>query len=258
LNEHPAAEPLTSNRPFLSGSTRARVATILLGLCIAVNVASLFSAYLQIDFISRVQAGEELTPEDAEANDARETLVAVLWLAVFIATAIAFLVWVHRAYRNLEALGNKKSQLEFSPGWAVGWYFIPLANIVYPFKAMREIWQKSDPGVRSDDDLAWQRTDYTPPVVLAWWIVWLTSGVASRLLNRFANDAQTADSMLWVTKFSIGVDLLAIVSAVLAILVVQGINKRQEERIRHVRYVESTPPPPTLYTQTAGDAPAQR
>jgi Domain of unknown function (DUF4328) len=36
----------------------------------------------------------------------------------FVLTGIVFLMWIHRAYSNLPALGARN--LETSPGWAVG------------------------------------------------------------------------------------------------------------------------------------------
>ena len=35
----------------------------------------------------------------------------------------------------------------FTPGWSVGWFFVPIMNPWKPFQAMREIWQASaEPG----------------------------------------------------------------------------------------------------------------
>ena len=239
-------EELTAPTPFLSGRTRARAVMFLLLACAAVSLFSIFSAYLQINLISGALAGGEVTEEQATANDMREGVAGLLWIIVFLATAITFLLWIHRAYRNLPALGNPKQRLEYSPGWAVGWFFIPFANIVYPFKVMREIWQKSDPRVRNTDDFMWQDTA-TPPLLAAWWGMWLASGVVSRLYAMFTQNAKTPESMLWATKFGILADIFAIIAAFLAFLVVKGVDARQEERSHHVRFAESLPPPPPIY-----------
>src|SRR5918997_1098797 len=89
-----------------------------------------------------------LTAEAAETNDLRQWAVALIHLAVRIALVVAFLLWLHRASKNLAALGNPKSRIEYTPGWAVGWFFIPFANLVMPYRAVREVWVKSEPPVR--------------------------------------------------------------------------------------------------------------
>jgi hypothetical protein len=234
------------------------VLTILLAVCILINLLSIFSSYQQLELISRVIDGAQVTSEEITANDARQAMVLILWGLVFFVTGVTFLVWMYRAYRNLEALGNIKERLDFSAGWAVGSFFVPFINLVYPFQAMREIWNKSDPKVRNADELAWQVTSYTPPLIIIWWLVWLASNVTGHLHRTFADDAKTPETILWVTQFGIIADLIAIGSAILAILVVRGVKRRQEERSQHVRFVESLPPPPPLYAQQPGGFNVQR
>ena len=43
---------------------------------------------------------------------------------------------------NVRALGA--NDLSISPGWSAGWFFVPFANLVKPFVAVREIWNASD------------------------------------------------------------------------------------------------------------------
>jgi hypothetical protein len=71
--------------------------------------------------------------------------IAPPWFTVLgmvgTATAIVWLVWQHRSQADLFAVGVQG--LEFTPGWAVGWWFIPFANFVMPYRAMRELWRRS-------------------------------------------------------------------------------------------------------------------
>jgi len=63
---------------------------------------------------------------------------------IFIITTVGFLMWLHRSSSNLPAFGYWKSQ-GYSPAWAVGSFFVPIANLFMPYKALKEIWQKSRP-----------------------------------------------------------------------------------------------------------------
>jgi hypothetical protein len=67
------------------------------------------------------------------------------------AVAIGFLGWVHRL--TVVARG-RGARLEITPGWAVGWYFIPLANLVLPWKHLREV-ARSLPAARLPPIDAW-------------------------------------------------------------------------------------------------------
>jgi hypothetical protein len=49
-----------------------------------------------------------------------------------------FAVWVHRMQANTFALGIVG--LRYTPAWAVGWYFVPVANLWMPYRVMLGIW----------------------------------------------------------------------------------------------------------------------
>src|SRR5439155_11350703 len=46
-----------------------------------------------------------------------------------VATELTWLFWQHRVTRNVWARGHP---IKTSPGWAVGWWFIPIANLWMP------------------------------------------------------------------------------------------------------------------------------
>ena len=87
-------------------------------------------------------------------------------MVVTLGTAITALMWIHRANYNARQLGA--SGLKFTPGWAVGWYFIPIASLWKPYQAMKEICQASfNPSGWWDED--------APSLVPLWWALWLVT-----------------------------------------------------------------------------------
>lgn len=241
-----STEPLTSAEPYRSGRARAAVTLVLLLLFVLVSLASILSSLLRIGLLEGAAGGD--IPEDMVAvNDLREGLIALLLALVNLATVVAFCFWVHRAYRNLRALGNLPSALEYSPGWAVGYFFIPILNLFMPYRVVREIWQKSDPAVRTRDDLTYAVAS-SAPLVLTWWLAWIAANFLDRAVSRFYGDAETSETLAWASKADIFSTALWIAAAVLAALVVRGIDRRQEERSRHVVYAAQAPPPPPLFT----------
>ena len=116
----PAGKPVI---PFASGHTRAMWTVSLLAVGMVADFLGAGSGLLEIRFIGRFQVGERITDAEALANDARQGLIAVCQMGVFTAASIAFLMWFHRAHRNLPAL--KAGILKYSPGWAGGGFFVP-------------------------------------------------------------------------------------------------------------------------------------
>jgi hypothetical protein len=87
----------------------------------------------------------------------------------FIISAIAVAMWIHRAHANLYLFGM--DGLEFTPGWSVGWFFIPFANLVMPFRAMKELWNRS---FSHDGSLE-------PPQVLL--VLWWAGNILNNILS---------------------------------------------------------------------------
>ncbi len=70
-------------------------------------------------------------PDFGELSDADHLVVgasAALAL-VYLTTIVLFIVWQYRHARNAAALGARSG---LGPGWAVGGWFVPLANFVLP------------------------------------------------------------------------------------------------------------------------------
>ena len=243
-----APEGLTSNVPFVSAHTRATIVIVLFVAYILVALFSVASDVLSFFTNPVVIAAEEGVSERLTLFELLQGLAGLGTLFVFVALAVAFLMWLHRASRNLRALGNPSQRIEFTPGWAVGWFFIPFANLVMPYKAVREVWEKSDPAVRTGDDFMFAGPS-SAPLLLGWWVTFIASNFAGNISGRLMADAHT-DAAL---RFTAGVDLIAsllsVVAAALAILVVRDIDRRQAERARHVAYVPHMPPPPPLFRQ---------
>lgn len=251
--EQNAAGPpsgLTSSEPFVSAHGRALVVIALFAAYIAVTLCAVGVNLMRLA-MSPVVIGGGGADEQITLDDLLQFFVGLGNFLVYVALVVAFLVWLHRASRNLPALGNPKSKVEFTPGWAVGWFFIPLANLVMPYRAVREVWEKSDPAIRTEEDIM-----FTPPssggLLLAWWVCWITSNVASNVAMRLQAGAPTPAVARSMAGVDILADLVGIVAAVLAVLVVRGIDRRQQERSRHVAYMPHRPPPPPIFHTQPG------
>jgi hypothetical protein len=113
---------------------------------------------------------------EALPSDAHVMGIYVVVFGNMLATFISFVLvgmWIHRAHKNLFDAGF--DGLEYTPGWSVGWFFIPFANLVKPFQAMKELWQASLAG----ND--WNPGDETPGTMIGWWACWLGGNILGNI-----------------------------------------------------------------------------
>lgn len=154
--------------------------------------------------------------------------VGIAGFLIFLISAAVFVLWFWRSHKNLRALGA--NGLQFTPGWAIGWWLIPVACLWMPFRVAMEIWKASDP--RSDSTIhADSRLRLEPSLLLRmWWGAWLASAVLSNLMAfAVAPDSNRLDSLTLVS----GVATAS--AAILTILVVWSITRRQAERWQLIR-----------------------
>ncbi len=90
-------------------------------------------------------------------------MVGVVWLVSWLVAGIVWLTWQHRAHRQLRQLGTQG--LQFTPGWGVGWWFVPVANLWKPYQAIKELWVASDPEKGASDSRGGRAWTVLPWVV---------------------------------------------------------------------------------------------
>jgi uncharacterized protein DUF4328 len=164
-------------------------------------------------------------------NDANGLAAAMIILSGLVAVAIFVLliIWLYRAAKNNEALGRQNARL--GPGWAIGGWFIPLANFVIPFIIMDDVWRGSDPSIARGDP-SWRRSS-TLGAIWAWLVTAVIFTVPSSIASSTGDvRADEPDKVRRDDIFRIIGAVGAILAAVLAIIVTRRIAARQEDCLR--------------------------
>jgi hypothetical protein len=96
-------------------------------------------------------------------------VIAVLVRTLALVIIGLWLAWQLRAHDNLVAAGV--AGLRFTPAWGALWWFVPIANLVQPYREVRDLVVASAAGPG-----AAVQACRRPAVVPVWWGVWLSSG----------------------------------------------------------------------------------
>lgn len=198
---------------YESPAGRARWAKWLFALTIIVNAATLLALGSQRELLNRGIGG--FTYAEWQRSASRIDVLDLVQFGLLIATAVFFLRWLHRSYRNISALGHRP---RFTAGWAVGYWFIPIVSLFRPKQVMDELWE------RTDDAPAGQRTATVP----VWWGLWLVGNVVEYAGTRMGTgtiDAVKSRNSVFLTAhvFQIG-------AAVCAYWLVGRLTERQDAR----------------------------
>jgi hypothetical protein len=208
----------------------ASALTVLFTIDAIAGVFGIVALANRLGVIRDLQNGDiglDLVKRAQDADDLANAAGAILGVLGLV-TAIVFIIWMWRVAKNNEALGRTNPR--FGPGWSIGGWFIPLANLVIPVLIMQDLWRGSDPSVARGDP-GW-RTARGSGLIGTWWGFWILSVV------RVFAGTESSDSTHKLSDIKrsnqIGVVALVghVVAAVLAIRLVRRLTARQEECLR--------------------------
>jgi len=189
---------------------------------IVVAVIAIGSNFLEYQLLSDYQNGvytsQELAIADGEASDQRQQIVALIYLAVFIVSGFLILRWIHRSNYNARKLGA--SDMEFTPGWSIGYYFIPILTLWKPYQAMKEIWKASH------NPSNWQ-SENTSSLLGIWWFLWIVTNMLGQAVFRMSNGAEELPELINLNLVSQASEVLSIPLALVTLLVVNRVYQAQ-------------------------------
>jgi eukaryotic-like serine/threonine-protein kinase len=224
----PAAyEPLAGRAKW---AQRALVALVVLN---AIGVVSAWFAY-------QLYGSDLITQDDLDRTDLREGLVALLTFVAYPFAIVFFISWFRRAYRNLPALGA--TGLRYRSGWTIGSWFIPIVGLILPKQIANDIWRASDPDERLDQGTLWQGEE-VPALYQWWWGFFVVGSFLGNAAFRADLAADDIDGYRRAAVVTIASNLVDIVGATLAVLVIRRTTDRQEARAAVLAASAEAPPP---------------
>lgn len=229
-------------KPYASGRSRALWLKIFLIAGALAGTALAVSTFLSIRLVREAMAGHPVPQAASEFIRLLMQAAGVLTSVSSLTAFVLLLVWLHRAYRNLHALGAR--QLSDSPGWAVGSFFIPLLNWYLPYRIVADIWIESDPRPSAPEQ-AGRRRARRALFVLIWWGAWLAANIIGSATGLMIGHLKTPQAFLDVAGYLILIRLLFAVAFLLTFFVVTIIQNRQDRKWELVSAASAGAPEPT-------------
>ncbi|MBT2424611.1 DUF4328 domain-containing protein [Streptomyces sp. ISL-112] len=203
--------------------------TALLGTVIATDLVAIGTGlHLRSMWQGLADAGDTAAQGGrVQSADQLHDVVTDYQPAVFLATGILFVLWFHRTRRNAEVFDLSVQKM--GPGWAVGGWFVPVANLWFPYRVADGIWTGSAPIGPEGGRVAVPRA-----LLNFWWALWVASLLSDQITAQALDDAEKPEQFARGLGLVAVADAVEIVAAVLAILFVRALTRMQVERAAHV------------------------
>lgn len=230
--EERSAEAIRSTLP---GAAAARTAVALLVFYIVASLGLIGLAYASYrchvaPFVFR---GGEFLMEPLPSLSARTDvqmltqIVLPCTYGLMLLTMLAVCLWLYRVRSNVAEL--RVSGLQYTPGWLIGSFFIPIAQLIIPCLAVQEIWKASDPAAPLQDRASWRRRPLSALVIL-WWLCWLLFLGLSLAPPVLEFRPSSDDNFALVVIHRIA----GIITALLLILLIGRLRQRQADKYNRI------------------------
>jgi hypothetical protein len=157
---------------------------------------------------------------------------SIIWAFIVISgitLVVTFTMFIHNASSNLEHL--RIAGQKFTPGWSVGWFFVPFMNLYKPTRVVRELSTASG-STDTRNPRAWQNAESQEGMFISsWWtLVIFAILFGPRGISLFVGRENIED---WAAagRLLVWSDLFQVLPLVLTVIVVFRLQRAQE--IRH-------------------------
>lgn len=207
------------------------VLKVSLGVYMALAAIGIWSGWIELELLQRLADGSDYTQAEAESSDSRQRILGIVQFAVYLITGIMFLRMLYLSSVNARSLGAQG--MEFTPKWTVAWFFVPIASLWKPLKAVKELFMALHPQHGED----W-RSASPPKILMIWWPLWLMANIAGQAAFRLSLRADTLEEIQrssWVMFTS---DCLDLPLGLVAIAMVSTLQQWQSEKQQLLAAVE--------------------
>lgn len=161
--------------------------------------------FMVLDLYGRRTYSSWGDPEAGIMSDGQQALTmlfglcALVFMVVWLISVGAYFRWYYRMIKNCHAIGVRG--ICATPHGAWLWSLVPFANLVMPFRVMKQIALSVEPGVGDID----HRMDPTPRDLGPWWLCFLLGGITSWIGNIFEGEGMAdAAAVAMVVSFVAG------------------------------------------------------
>jgi hypothetical protein len=138
-----------------------------------------------------------------------------------IVSGVLILRWIYVVNRNAHHWTDAPFM---SPGWNVGWFFVPIASLWKPFQGVRDTWcateNPAEPGAVA-----------TPDFLRLWWGLWVATSLLGDLTFRLTLAADTRDELVTVDLLFVAAIFIDVPLTFVLRRLIRELSRRQASRL---------------------------
>ncbi len=167
--------------------------------------------------------------ERAQPMDIGAIALGIIGVPLGLLEVVILFMWIYRANYNVRCFGAR--DMRFTPGWAVGWFFVPIFNAWRPYQVMKEIWKTSI------NVLDWANQPVSR-VLIWWWVLSFFCSSFDKGAMKMYWRAEKASEYMTADIMSIAADGVSLVTSCLLLVIIRKIYNAQMAQYRALQVID--------------------
>jgi hypothetical protein len=213
----------SGTRDIRHNGQRAQYAKIMVLVVTGLGLLAAASGYMQYTLLNKMAEGTSYSMAEADSNDQRELVIALLHSVAWIISAVTFIMWFRRAYYNMH---QRDALVSYSEGWAAGAWFVPILNLFRPVQIMLELYREAKRILTEGEHPLAAKVSST--LIPIWWSLHIIHNVVSQIGTRVLNSADTVSDYQTATLISISSNLILLPLGIITAKLINDFNKAEE------------------------------
>lgn len=217
IDSRPGLKPLTA---------WSRAVYVTLALVVAADLYSLLTGIRLYGIWADVAQGgwDDDSARRYSGLESHYRWSGTLQVNTLMACGVVFIVWFHRVRRNAGLLAPDAHRK--TSGWAIWGWIVPVVCWWFPRRIALDSWRASTP--YADEG----RQQPGSGIVNVWWAAWLGTQLVDQVAIRTYERAQEPDAISEALRMLNGSDIVDIIAALLAVVVVHRLTTVQQHTMR--------------------------
>jgi len=196
-----------------SVSRVGRILEILIAAKTIVASLALYWMVRELVALVHVRGTGNTEAPEIRAVVAAGRFVFVVNTPLLFATIFVWLIWQFFVHDLVARAAG--SPFRFGRWASVGWWFVPFANLLMPYRVMQELWNKTDGLTSGSEDRR----------LLRWWVPWDAQVVLLYVMLFLGSSEPSIDRSIVLHAVAIASELLFIVCTLPGITVVHALTQ---------------------------------
>ncbi len=203
-------------------SRRAKFVIFIFWVLLITSVIAIISSSMAYNLLNEIKNGADISRQEVMINDLQQLIIMVVQIALGLTSMIGLMAWIKRGYKNAQDVGAKG--LSHTSSTAIWGFFIPFANLYFPYVMMKEMWYGTQEKIK---ELRPEFKIENHDELFSFWAFFVINALVVQGVGNTSINTEVIDGWMRLNIMFIVSDAFLVITSLMAIWWVKSASKKE-------------------------------